>query len=49
MTIPTKKLTNGFEMPVYGFGTWQMDVEDIERLRKEYPNQKNVSDVVPLG
>ncbi len=24
MTIPTKKLKNGFEMPVYGFGTWQM-------------------------
>lgn len=24
MIIPTKKLRNGFEMPVYGLGTWQM-------------------------
>lgn len=24
MTIPTKKLKSGFEMPVYGLGTWQM-------------------------
>ena len=24
MTIPSKKLKNGFEMPVYGLGTWQM-------------------------
>jgi diketogulonate reductase-like aldo/keto reductase len=24
MIIPTKKLKNGFEMPVYGLGTWQM-------------------------
>lgn len=24
MTIPTKKLTNGFKMPVYGLGTWQI-------------------------
>lgn len=24
MLIPTKKLKNGFEMPIFGFGTWQM-------------------------
>ena len=24
MTLPTKKLKNGFSMPVYGLGTWQM-------------------------
>ena len=24
MIIPTKKLNNGFEMPVFGFGTWMM-------------------------
>lgn len=24
MNIPTKKLRSGFEMPVFGFGTWQM-------------------------
>ena len=25
---------------------WQMDKEDIERLRKDFPNQQNVSDTV---
>jgi len=24
MKIPTKKLKNGFEMPVFGLGTWMM-------------------------
>lgn len=24
MNIPTKKLTTGFELPVYGLGLWQM-------------------------
>jgi diketogulonate reductase-like aldo/keto reductase len=24
MYIPTKKLKSGFEIPVYGLGTWQM-------------------------
>lgn len=44
MTIPTKKLKNGFEMPVLGIGTWQMggrferdaandDVADISAIR----------------
>lgn len=28
---------------------WEMDSEDIERLRQEYPDQKNVSNSVPLG
>ncbi|MFA5050781.1 MAG: aldo/keto reductase [Patescibacteria group bacterium] len=28
---------------------WNMKKEDIEKLRKEYPNQKDISDVVPLG
>lgn len=27
---------------------WQMAQEDIERLRKEFPDQKDVSDAVPL-
>ena len=45
MNIPTKKLNNGFEMPVLGFGTWLMDgrmekelgydeSRDIEAIRK---------------
>jgi diketogulonate reductase-like aldo/keto reductase len=44
MTIPTKKLTNGFQIPVYGLGTWQMggrlehnvdndDARDIQAIR----------------
>ncbi len=28
MNIPTKKLKNGFEMPEYGLGTWQMGGRD---------------------
>jgi diketogulonate reductase-like aldo/keto reductase len=45
MKIPTKKLKTGFEMPVYGFGTWQMggqaerdplndDTADIEGIKQ---------------
>lgn len=44
MTIPTKKLKSGFEMPVFGIGTWQMggrferneandDTADIQAIR----------------
>lgn len=28
---------------------WQMEAADIERLRKEYPDQKFISDAAPLG
>ena len=28
---------------------WQMEEKDIERLRREYPDQKDESDSVPLG
>lgn len=45
MNIPTKKLNNGFEMPVLGFGTWSMggrferednydESNDIQAIRK---------------
>ena len=44
MNIPTKRLANGFELPVYGMGTWKMggdkysvnttnDSQDIEALQ----------------
>lgn len=45
MHIPIKKLQNGFTMPVYGLG---MEEKDIELLRNDFPNQKSVSDSVPL-
>jgi len=28
---------------------WKMDSEDIEKLRRKYPDQKAISDAVPLG
>ena len=28
---------------------WKMDDKDVEILRREFPNQKKISDVVPLG
>ncbi len=28
---------------------WEMEQEDIERLRRDYPNQKDISDAVPLA
>lgn len=28
---------------------WDMEKADVEKLRAEYPNQKQISDVVPLG
>lgn len=28
---------------------WQMEQSDIEKLSKEYPNQQDISDAVPLG
>lgn len=35
--VPTKKLKNGFEIPVFGIGTWRMgrgsDNEDIKAIR----------------
>ena len=43
MNIPTKKLKNGFELPVYGLGIWEMggrgaadtskDSEEIDAIR----------------
>ncbi len=37
MTIPTKKLNTGFEIPVFAFGTWEMGgrTERVENYNPE--------------
>ncbi|MCX6757366.1 MAG: aldo/keto reductase [Candidatus Nomurabacteria bacterium] len=35
MKIPTKKLKNGFEIPVYGLGTWQMGGRENHNLEND--------------
>ena len=40
MTIPEKKLKNGFAMPVYGIGTWQMGGR-----RERDPNNDDEGDI----
>jgi diketogulonate reductase-like aldo/keto reductase len=37
MVIPTKKLNNGFEMPVFGLGTWQMGGRDEKNPANDDP------------
>lgn len=39
MNIPVKKLSNGFSMPEYGLGTWQMGGRD-ERDPENYDRSK---------
>jgi len=50
MIIPTKKLKSGFEMPVYGLGTWQMG----GRFRRDLNNNdeadiKAIKTAIELG
>jgi len=35
MNIPTKKLNNGFEIPEYGLGTWQMGGRNERELSND--------------
>ena len=35
MKIPTKKLKNGFEMPVFGLGSWQMGGREIRNPQND--------------
>ncbi len=48
VTISKTSRTEHLEENLGAIG-WNMEAEDIERLRKEYPGQKDVSDSVPLG
>jgi diketogulonate reductase-like aldo/keto reductase len=48
MNIPTKKLHNGFEMPVYGFGLWQVGGKrsaEYENDEREVTALKNALDL----
>src|SRR5687768_16564416 len=50
MIIPTKKLKNGFKMPIYGLGTWQMG----GRLDRDFSNNdeediKAIQSAIDLG
>lgn len=44
MKIPTKRLKNGFEMPQYGLGTWQMG----GRAERD-PNNNDEADIKAIG
>jgi len=35
MIIPTKKLHNGFEMPVFGLRTWMMDGDMVRNPQND--------------
>lgn len=43
MNIPTKKLTNNFEMPIFGLGTWQVGGRDIRD-----PNNDDQKDILAI-
>lgn len=43
MTIPTKKSKSGFEIPVYGLGTWQMGGRDVRDL-----NNNDEADILAI-
>ncbi|MCX6753212.1 MAG: aldo/keto reductase [Candidatus Nomurabacteria bacterium] len=49
--VITISKTNNHEHLEDNLGTlgWEMQKEDIEKLRNEFPNQKDISDAVPLG
>lgn len=50
MKIPTKKLKNGFQMPVFGLGTWQMGGREIHN--PENDDKKDITaiqEAIKLG
>ncbi len=47
MTVPTKKLNNGFTMPVYGLGTWQMGGR-FERTNARDPDNNDPADIAGI-
>ena len=50
MQIPTKKLRNGFEMPVFGFGTWLMGGTKIRNtLNDDERDVEAIQNAVSMG
>jgi len=48
VTLAKMRHLEHLEENLGAFG-WEMEKEDVERLRTEYPNQRDVSDAVPLA
>jgi len=48
VTLAKMRHPEHLEENLGGFG-WEMEKEDVERLRTEYPDQRDVSDAVPLA
>ncbi|HEX7042587.1 MAG TPA: aldo/keto reductase [Patescibacteria group bacterium] len=49
MKIPTKKLNNGFEMPIYGLGTWQMGGGRTKDTTNDEADISAIKNAIELG
>lgn len=49
MKIPTKKLQNGFEMPVYGLGTWMMGGRMEKDTTNDEADIQAIKDAIEVG
>ena len=47
--IPTKKLKNGFELPVYGLGLWQIGGRDSADLSHDAVEIENIQKAIEAG
>lgn len=49
MAIPTKKLQNGFELPVYGLGMWQMGGRNETDVTKDKEDSAAIHTAIEAG